>query len=145
MCKICKYKNGKKQSLCIRLIDKINTSCHRELDCSYCHTLINVVLNPNSGLIRLNCNNCPLLTNISYINDLKNLYCHDCPLLRDIALIDGLKILACYNCPMLTNIPLIDGLEILNCVKCNVTNIPLIDRRSGGLKVLDCSQCPLIT
>ncbi len=43
----------------------------------------------------MKCNNCPLLTNISYINELKNLYSgsfrragkatYDCPLLRDIA------------------------------------------------------------
>ncbi len=141
MCKICKDKNGKKQSLCIRLIDKIDISCHRDLKCSYCQTLKNVVLNPNTGLIILYCNNCPLLRNISYINNLKKLHCYNCPQLTDIALIDGLEILFCYNCPMLTNIPLINGLQIIDCTECNITNIPLIK----GLKKLYCSACPLLT
>ncbi len=141
MCKICENKNGKRKSLCIRLINKIDNCCHRVLNCSYCQTLINVVLNSNPGLITLYCDNCPLLKNISHINNLKKLYCYNCPQLTDIALIDGLEILACYNCPMLTNIPLINGLEILDCTECNITNIPLIK----GLKKLYCSGCPLLT
>ncbi len=74
----------------------------------------------NEGLIKLDCSNCQLLTNISSTTrvSLQELNSNNCELLTYIPLIKGLQILICSNCRCLTNIPMIEGISSLYCYNC---------------------------
>ena len=100
-----------------------------------------ICTNDYKGLKRLDCNNCPLLTNIPNIEGLKSLYCNNCPLLTNIPNIEGLNTLCCNNCPLLITIPIIERLNTLHCIDCPLLiTIPIIER----LKSLCCNNCPLL-
>jgi hypothetical protein len=93
-------------------------------------------------LTSLDCTDCPTLTAIPSIQDLKVLWCVRCPTLTAIPSIPGLKKLICTRCPNLTTIPNMPGLKELYLYGCpNLTAI----RSIPGLKKLICTKCPTLT
>ena len=87
----------------------------------------------------LNCNNCLLVTNIPYIEELQYLQCKNCPSLSNISYIKGLKSICCINSIKLTNIPHIKSLSTLLCDNCPLLIcIPYFE----DLQVLSCNNCP---
>ncbi len=44
--------------------------------------------------------------------------CSNCPTITNIPIINGLKELNCSNCPLLTNIPHINGLKVFHLGLC---------------------------
>ncbi len=117
-----------------------NFSGLKKLNCSKCEILTEI---PHiKGLLELKCCYCDNLTKIPHIVGLKKLECHMCDKLTKIPCIKGLLKLDCSFCDKLTKVPHIKGLKKLNCSRSDeIIKIPHI----VGLKELNCSQCINIT